>query len=209
MFSTRAEQLGVEAGEWVDAVFYPQINEFHGRRSVQLLMVDVRRADTERECENILDSGALPGAWECEELYPNRRDFVHVWRWLTARGGAVSGRLDELEAWGPAGMSPAKTAVCLRAMSEEGIARLDCAPGELKVYICEREGKANLEASPVMTELRRRCEPVSYTHLDEAPRAPSTFLLKNQIRSLPASDLRGGAREQAQFTAARSSDIFV
>ena len=158
MFSTRAEQLGVEAGEWVDAVFYPQINEFHGRRSVQLLMVDVRRADTERECENILDSGALPGAWECEELYPNRRDFVHVWRWLTARGGAVSGRLDELEAWGPAGMSPAKTAVCLRAMSEEGIARLDCAPGELKVSICEREGKANLEASPVMTELRRRCE---------------------------------------------------
>ena len=35
---------------------------------------------------------------------------------------------------------------------------LESAAGELKVSICEREGKANLEASPVMTELRRRCE---------------------------------------------------
>ena len=36
--------LGAAVGERVDAAFYPQINEFRGRRSVQLLMTDLRRA---------------------------------------------------------------------------------------------------------------------------------------------------------------------
>ena len=156
MFATRQEQLGAKAGDRVDAVFYPQINEFHGRRSVQLLMVDIRRADTEGECGEIL-AGALPCAWECEELSPERRDFVRVWRWLEHRGGSVTGKLSALGAWGPAGLSPAKAAVCLRAMAEAGLAEIGRSGDEISIAALEREGKADLEASPVMTELRRRC----------------------------------------------------
>ena len=157
MFGTRLDQLGASAGDMIDAAFYPQINEFHGRRSVQLLMVDVRRADTRSECESIL-SGELPGGWECDELYPDRRDFVRVWRWLEHQGGYAAGRLSELGAWGPAGLNPAKTAVCLRAMNEESLADIELSGDELRVSALKREGKANLEASQVMTRLRSRRE---------------------------------------------------
>ena len=43
-FSMTQENLGASVGDRVDAAFYPQINEFRGRRSVQLLMTDLRRA---------------------------------------------------------------------------------------------------------------------------------------------------------------------
>ena len=156
MFSRRESELGAREGDRIDAAFYPQINEFRGRRSVQLLMVDVRRADTCRECEDILVSGDLPGAWECEALRPERRDFVRVWRWLERSGGEVSGKLAELGSWGPEGMNPAKTALCLRAMSEESLAGLKCLAGELNITALKREGKANLDESPVMEALRSR-----------------------------------------------------
>ena len=153
MFGMRAENLGASEGSQVDAAFYPQINEFHGRRSVQLLMVDLRPADTRGECEGIL-SGKLPCAWECADIYPERRDFVRVWRWLERAGGHVE--CDLASGWGPDGLSAAKTAVCLRAMAEEYLAGLESSGGRLSISALKREGKANLEASPVMKELRRR-----------------------------------------------------
>lgn len=157
MFGTRQDQLGAEAGDRIDAAFYPQINEFYGRRSVQLLMVDVRRADTLSECEGIL-SGELPGAWECEELYPDRRDFVRVWRWLERRGGSVTGRLSALGSWGPAGLNPAKTALCLRALSEEGLMKIERMGEDVQICALKREGKADLESSTIMMQLRDRRE---------------------------------------------------
>ena len=41
-FSKTAQELGVRAGDHVDAAFEPQINEFRGRRSVQLLLADLK-----------------------------------------------------------------------------------------------------------------------------------------------------------------------
>ena len=55
-------------------------------------------------------------------------------------------------------LHPAKTAVCLRAMAESGLAGISRAGGRISISALEREGKADLEASPVMEELRRRCE---------------------------------------------------
>ena len=44
-FSMTAESLGVSAGMMVDLAFQPQINEFRGRVSVQLHLLDVRLSD--------------------------------------------------------------------------------------------------------------------------------------------------------------------
>ena len=155
MFGVRESELGAHEGERVDAAFYPQINEFRGRRSVQLLMTDLRRTDTIAECEAIL-GGALPPAWDSAELMPERRDFVRVWRWLERAGGRVRGDIASLAAWGPQGLRPAGTLLCLRAMAEAGIAGIERAGSELSVYAKKREGKADLEASPVMAALRAR-----------------------------------------------------
>ena len=43
-FSQTAPALGARAGQRCDIVFAPQINEFHGRRSVQLVITDLRRS---------------------------------------------------------------------------------------------------------------------------------------------------------------------
>lgn len=156
MFGMREENLGAVEGDRVDVAFYPQINEFHGRRSVQLLINDLRRAETGDECRGIICGEALPCAWECDSIYPIRRDFVRVWHWLRHAGGSASGKLAALADWGPDGMPAAMSALCLRAMSEVGLARLELDEGMLSVTALEREGKADLASSPLMTELRRR-----------------------------------------------------
>ena len=43
-FSQTAPALGARAGQRCDIVFAPQINEFHGRRSGQLVITDLRRS---------------------------------------------------------------------------------------------------------------------------------------------------------------------
>lgn len=157
MFGMRAEELGAVEGDRVDAAFYPQINEFHGRRSVQLLINDLRRAYTGDECRGIISGESLPCAWECDSIYPTRRDFVRVWRWLTRSGGSASGELSALADWGPDGMPAAMSALCLRAMSEVGLVALELADGCMfSVRALEREGKADLTSSPLMIKLRSR-----------------------------------------------------
>ena len=42
-FSQTAEALGARPGQTVDLIFVPQINEFRARRSVQLVITDLRR----------------------------------------------------------------------------------------------------------------------------------------------------------------------
>jgi len=43
-FSVPAEDLGVNEGALVDIAFEPQVNEFRGRRSVQLQLLDIRES---------------------------------------------------------------------------------------------------------------------------------------------------------------------
>jgi len=44
-FSMSTENLGVSVGAFVDAAFEPQINEFRGRSSVQLHLLDIRKSE--------------------------------------------------------------------------------------------------------------------------------------------------------------------
>jgi len=45
-FSMPSEDLGVGVGSLVDAAFEPQVNEFRGRSSVQLNLIDIRPSRT-------------------------------------------------------------------------------------------------------------------------------------------------------------------
>lgn len=47
-FSKSAAELGASAGDAADIAFIPQINEFRGRRTVQLLMLDLVKRDERR-----------------------------------------------------------------------------------------------------------------------------------------------------------------
>lgn len=152
-FSKRESELGFKLGDRVDAAFYPQINEFRGRRTVQLNIIDLRATNVMPTCMDAL-FGIEPDPWTAANLCPERADFVISWRWLQGKGGAVSCVAEELRDWGPAGMHPAKFLVCLGIMRDEGLISLEVSDGRLTVRALEREGKADLDNSPRLIHMR-------------------------------------------------------
>lgn len=154
MFSTREDELGVREGDRVDAAFYPQINEYHGHRSVQLVMLGLRRADTLPLCIDILDN-KLPGPWDGSDLCPERSDFVKVWRWLERRGGGAHGSLEDVAGWRPGGMHPAKLLLCLRVMRDLGLVTAQRTGNDIRVQVQKIQGKADLASHPLIIKLRQ------------------------------------------------------
>ena len=153
MFSRREDELGAREGDRVDAAFYPQINEYHGHRSVQLLMTELRQTDTLPLCLDILEN-RLPGPWAGSDLFPDRSDFVRVWRWLERRGGSAGGEVSDIAGWRPGGMHPAKLLICLRVMRDLGLVKAERSGNNIRVHMCPRQGKADLASHPILIKLR-------------------------------------------------------
>lgn len=149
-FSAGRLSAKLRPGDRVDAAFTPQINEFRGRRSVQLLVTDVRPSDPLPLCRALLKNQCIP-AWDTVDLYPLRADFAVAWRWLNA---PVAFPLEELPARAP--MRPEKFCVCLRVMAEMGLAAVDFDGETLRLRPLPTSGKVNLGASKLLQALRER-----------------------------------------------------
>ena len=149
-FSCTPAELGVRIGQWADVAFTPQINEFRGRRSVQLLVTDVRPSDPLPLCSALLKNQCVP-AWDTVDLYPLRADFAVAWRWLKA---PMVFSLSELPERAP--MRPEKFCVCLRVMAEMGLATVDFDGETLRLRPLPTSGKVDLGASKLLQALRDR-----------------------------------------------------
>ena len=149
-FSCTPAELGVRIGQWADVAFTPQINEFRGRRSVQLLVTDVRPSDPLPLCSALLKNQCVP-AWDTVDLYPLRADFAVAWRWLKA---PMVFSLSELPERAP--MRPEKFCVCLRVMAEMGLATVDFDGETLHLRPLPTSGKVDLGASKLLQALRDR-----------------------------------------------------
>ena len=150
-FSHSSESLGLCEGERVDLAFTPQINEYRGHVSVQLVLSAVRRHRPEALCDQIL-SGGTDCLWAAADYCPERGDFVRVWR-DDCGCTPLPSELEPLLALCPAGMAPECFCLCLRAFLESGLLR----SGDGRVYGAARaeiEGKADLEATETMRRLR-------------------------------------------------------
>ena len=79
-------QAGGHNAHHLDVVFYPQINDFRGVRSVQLQVVDLclapSRAQLEQAIYDKYSRGDPLTREEARFLLPNRGDFVDLYRWL-------------------------------------------------------------------------------------------------------------------------------
>lgn len=158
MFSRRENELSVRAGDRIDVAFFPQVNEFRGKSSVQLVVSELRRTDTTPLCMDVI-AGREIEPWEGADLCPQRSDFVQVWRWLERRGGAAESSSEGVVRWRPSGMHPAKLLICLRVMRDMGLVEIKREDTNLKVRALKTQGKADLESSPIvkrLRELRRR-----------------------------------------------------
>ncbi len=158
-FSANAAACGVSAGDRLDLVFHPQINEFRGSRTVQLQICDLRPAPTrsqlERELFRRLREGEELSRWEAGLLLPSRKDFARLWRFLERT--CAEGRTDA----GPSLLKQAarrpdgryaygRTLVCLHVMEDRGLLRLE----QSRLCLEHPEQKVDLEQAELMRRLR-------------------------------------------------------
>ena len=166
-FGTGAGGLGFVEGNLVDAAFHLEINEFRGRRSVQLTVCDVQL----RECEHLADQKLLNvyntymadgplTAREARLLLPDRKDLVAVWRHIVCRAedGRLSvpdGALSRRVAWeSRRDINIGKLFVCLDVFSESGLISYHFKEGMLNILLKPYEGKADISGSVVLATLQ-------------------------------------------------------
>lgn len=151
-FSHTAKELNIREGDAVDIAFTPQINEYRGHISVQLLISAARphRADT--LCAAIL--GSDPAVVYAAARYcPGREDFVRVWRTL-GKDFVAGDNAEAIMAQCLPGMEPERFCLCLMVLLETGLLK-----GKGGVIFGARastiDGKADLEATSLIRMLKK------------------------------------------------------
>ena len=151
-FSHTERELDIHAGDAVDIAFTPQINEFRGHVSVQLLVSAIRRHDAAALCERILD-GETEILWAAAAFCPERSDFVRVWHTAEQPGFSVPYDTGKILALTPPGMAEETFCLCLAALHEVGL--ICSADGGVRGAAAARiDGKADLEGTEIMRRLR-------------------------------------------------------
>ena len=149
-FSHSSESLGLREGDRVDLAFTPQINDYRGHVSVQLLLTGARKHSPGALCAEILN-GQRESLWAAVDYCPERADFVRIWK---ERCGErpLPDSLQELIGLCPVGMAPESFCLCLMAFLEAGL--LESESGIYGARRAKIEGKADLEATAIMRRLR-------------------------------------------------------
>ncbi|MDO4269943.1 MAG: single-stranded-DNA-specific exonuclease RecJ [Eubacteriales bacterium] len=160
--------LGFAQDNMVDAAFHLEINEFRGRRSVQLTVSDIQLS----ECEHLADQKLLNlyntymadgplSPQEARVLLPDRPDLVAVWRHITCRAedGRLSvpnGALSRRIAWeSRREINIGKLFVCLDVFSESSLISYHFKEGMLNILLKPYQGKADISGSVVLATLQK------------------------------------------------------
>ncbi len=160
-FSATAEGCGIAVGERVDLAFHPQVNEYRGRRSVQLQVVDLCPARSEQDLWNKYRRGEDLTADEADALTPSRAEFAGLWRYLKCR--CAGQRVEEnslrlvknlAQSTGQEETYP-RTMICLEVFHERGLLHLERQTDRLCIDLIAVDGKVDLEESYILKRLRK------------------------------------------------------
>lgn len=144
---------------------YPQVNQFRGCRTVQLLITDIRRALSPAMVDlriyQRFRAGEMLSNQELRRLLPQRQDFVATWRYLAHYAGkgtlteqplALSNRIARTFGL-PCGCS--RTLICLDVLQERGLIDLAAEPEVLRITLRQVEQKVDLDDSSILRQLRQ------------------------------------------------------
>lgn len=169
-FSASMQECGLQAGQRLDAAFYPQINEYRGLRTVQLLMTDLRRTLSPMQKDLLLYQRYVQGQpldrQELLRLMPERQHFVAVWRYLARPGGPATlletpiTLTQHISANVGYRMPCATTMICLEVFRERGLIGLNISSRQVEIDVRRGHAKVDLEESNVMRRLRKMLEHV-------------------------------------------------
>ncbi len=122
-FSHNLSNVKIYDGDCIDLAFTPQINDYRGTVSVQLVVCAMRSHDPSDICDRLLhgDDSIL---WALSGYCPEREDFVRLWRSLGQNfrlGDSTSSILDQCIS----GMPAEKFCLCLMTLLETGLLSAD------------------------------------------------------------------------------------
>ncbi len=163
-FAANTAACGVSAGDRLDLLFTPQVNEYRGNRMVQLLLCDLRQAPSRSQLEQSLfrrlQEGDALSRWEAATLLPQRQDFAHIWRYLeqSCAAGPATGSMEQLLRQvmksQPGHSSYGRTLVCLHVMDDRGLIRLELSGHQAAIHLRPTGQKVDLEQAQMMKRLR-------------------------------------------------------
>lgn len=156
-FFHTAEEFNLKPGDRIDIAFTPQINEFRGLRSVQLLVTDLRRPDLAPLCGEILRRGESEdhGA-RLRDCLPSRNSFVKLWRGLGAAQGRISGSLEEvLDKISGCGVREVTGCLCMKVFEEFSLVSISVEGERVEIVRGSADEKADLERSALLKRLRQ------------------------------------------------------
>ena len=166
-FSCRPETLELYVGDKVDVLFNIDVNEWAGRRNVQLIVRDIKQSDVERNCV-IMEKERFFEIWSGarfsteEQVMPSREDFAAVYRVLVAsvRNGSdtlsvrdILLRLSQVKDGSKIGY--VKLLIIIKVMQElnlMGITAIDDDVYQFSVHY--KTGKTELDKSTLLRRLR-------------------------------------------------------
>ena len=168
-FSANSAAAGISPGDRVDVVFTPQINEYRGRRELQLQLCDLRPSPTRVQAEQALFERLCAGdsltAREAALLLPERDDFAYLWRFLqrSCAAGPAAGPVERLARCAvrstSAHRSYGRTMVCFQVLGERGLIQVEHRQQRVRVTLTTPAEKVDLEQSELMKKLRSFLEP--------------------------------------------------
>ncbi len=151
-FSHTAKELGLREGDLVDLAFTPQINDFRGNISVQLVICAARRHDCRELCRGILENDR-DMLWAAAAFCPNRSDFIRVWHIIRQEDFSVADSAGGVMEQCPEGIEPERFCICLSVFLEAGL--LSSADGRIyRAREAHIDGKADLDHTDIIRLLR-------------------------------------------------------
>ena len=167
-FSTTPRAAGLRSGMRLDLACYPQVNQFRGCRTVQLLITDIRRALSPAMVDlriyQRFRAGEVLSNQELLRLLPQRQDFVATWRYLAHYAGdgtlieqplALSNHIARTFGL-PCGCS--RTLICLDVLQERGLIDLAAEAEVLRISLRQVQQKVDLNDSTILQQLHQLLE---------------------------------------------------
>lgn len=168
MFSVNAAMSGICEGDTIELAGCPQINEYRGNRSVQLLVTDLRLAEQtildermEWDLYDGFNGGGEPNSEHITRLMPDRNDFVAVWRYIKV--GADSGGVFEddigclarkISRSSVRDIGVGRLLICLDVFSEHGLIEYSVVKNNVHITINGGSQKVDLSDSKILSRLK-------------------------------------------------------
>lgn len=169
-FSNSPDSLGISVGDMVDVLFNIDINEWFGRRSVQLIVKDIKISvsailSTRRDRARFSEIWGGAEYSEDENVLPTRDDFAAVYRFLheayhmginTLTHRELVSRLSKSQHAAGRNIGYIKLKMIIRVFQELNVLGIDEFEEEKYKFVFKYTNKTHLEKSTILRRLRNQ-----------------------------------------------------